>query len=219
MPVIKEAFEIPADIALGLLDGQFVRNGGVVRIAKGFEGAGEKVKHLKPIDIPEQELAAIAKKAMPIAKARAWAPKVFIANHKVIIIIGVVAFVVTITALIIYLKKRAYPNELRNVQQKLNDYIAAIANNNVDFLVVDQLAKAIDELKALKNYKKYKIQLTADELSTIIGQLSQYTQDMASDNNYVCSESENKLLLNTGDFVFDLRNYLEIQKNIIVNAA
>ena len=55
--IIQPTFYIPPDIAAGLLSGEFIRYGGVVR-----DAAGRLVTHLKEVSIPKpsEEAAAAA---------------------------------------------------------------------------------------------------------------------------------------------------------------
>ena len=221
MPIVQDAFFIPPSIAEGLATGRFKRFGGVVRIAPGYEGAGDIVKHLKPVHA-EKEVAQAAAKAANVPKGNVLGKAAgFVAkNQKVLIIAGVAVVVVTAVGVASYVVvKNSEPKEMKIVRQRFDDYLTAVKSGTVDFLVVDQLAKALDDLKALKNYDKLKFQLTAEEFSTLIGQILMYTQKLVKDNNYECTEEEQKLLDATADPIFDLRSYLEIQKNVIVKAA
>ena len=221
MPIIQEAFFIPPSIAEGLATGRFVRNGGVVRIAKGFEGAGELVKFLDPVPLKKEAAEAVVKAAnIPKGNAAGKVAGFVAKNQKILIIGGVAVLVVTAIGVAAYVVvNNSEPQEMKVVRQRFDDYLTAVKNGTVDFLVVDQLAKALDDLKALKNYDKLKFQLTPEEFSTLIGQISMYTQKLIKDNDYACTEEEKKLLGSTEDPIFDLRSYLEVQKNIIVNAA
>lgn len=238
MPIIQEAFDIPVDIANGIATGRFKRIGGVVRIAKGYEGAGQVVTHLDPVPVNKEvaEVAAQVAKT-PIAASKETAsvatsvvktseagivPKVtgFIVRNRVPLIIGGVAIVAITAGVATYIAvSNKEPKELCVVRERFNDYLTAVNNGTVDFLVVDQLAKALDDLKSLKNYDKIEFQLTAEEFSTLIGQILLYTQKLAKDNDYKCSSDESMLLKQTEDPVFDLRSYLEIQKRIIIDVA
>lgn len=221
MPLVQDVFFIPPSIEEGLATGRFIRRGGVVRIAKGYEGAGEIVKHLKPVHV-QKKAAQAAAKAVNVPKANGMGKVAgFVAkNQKVLIIAGVAVLVVTAVGVAAYVvANNSEPKEMKVVRERFNDYLTAVKTGTVDFLVVDQLAKALDDLKALKNYDKLKFQLTAEEFSTLIGQILMYTQKLVKDNNYECTEEEKKLLDATEDPIFDLRSYLEIQKNVIINAA
>ena len=69
MAVIQVAFDIPADIRTGLLTGEYRRMGGVVRRAVG-PNKGQIVKHLKPIDLKEDDAAkGVLAKGVELVKA------------------------------------------------------------------------------------------------------------------------------------------------------
>ena len=59
------AFEVPAEIALGLATGKYVQWGGVVR-----DGAGHIVRHLKPADVQNgaNKALRIADQAVQLAR-------------------------------------------------------------------------------------------------------------------------------------------------------
>ena len=59
------AFEVPAEIAVGLASGKYVQWGGVVR-----DGAGHIVRHLKPADVQNgaNKALRIADQAVQLAK-------------------------------------------------------------------------------------------------------------------------------------------------------
>ena len=212
MPVINEALEIPVEIAKEIARGHFVRYGGVVRVAEGFEGAGQFVKLLDP--------ANVVKAGGPEAleKAGVLAPRLIqlVAAHKVIIIVAGVTVVVVTAGVVTYkVIKHKELKEMETVHQKFDDYISAVKAGNVDFLVVDQLIKALDELKTKKNYDKLKFEMTPEELTTIIEQYSKYAQKM-SDNDHIV---EGRDMVTESDKVFDLRSFLELQKKAIIEAA
>lgn len=54
---IHPILELPAHIAEGLATGQFTRWGGVIRIATGYDGAGQIVAHLRDLGPAAQQLA------------------------------------------------------------------------------------------------------------------------------------------------------------------
>lgn len=206
MAIIQEAFNIPADIAIGIATGKLRRIGGVVRIAEG-PGKGQIVKMLDPVALKEAPKAA--KKALAVAKA----------NKKALIIIGVVVVVVAGGAIIYREVKKQEPKEMKVARARLDDYFTAVRAGKVDFLVVDQLIKALDDLQELHKHKKLTFQLTPEELSKLISHVSKYTQQMAELNKYSCSEEEQKLIDSPRAEVFDLKKYLEIQRHIIVEAT
>ena len=79
MPIVQEAFDIPANIAAKILTGEYRRIGGVVRHAIG-PNKGQIVKHLEPVNLKvAQEAQGVAAKALQFAKN----------NKKTLIVVGI----------------------------------------------------------------------------------------------------------------------------------
>lgn len=207
MAIVQEAFNIPADIATGIATGKFRRVGGVVRVAQGKQ-KGQIVKFLDPVANEKNSSTAIDG-LMQVAKA----------NKETLNIIGVAVIVIVGGAIIYSAVKKQEPKEMKIAREKLDEYLTAVRKGKVNFLVVDQLIKALDNLKAVSKNKKLNFQLTPEELSILISQIAKYTQQMATMNNYSCSEDEQYIIESPRAEVFDLTKYLEIQRNIIVEAT
>lgn len=208
MPIVQDAFDIPVDIALGIATGKFQRIGSVVRVAEGVE-KGQIVKHLQPVILNNSAAGKVAKGSVNLLKR----------NKKVMIIAGAAVIVIAGGAAVYKVLKNRQTKELKAVHNKLDNYISAIRNGKVDFLVVDELAKALDELRDKRNYEKMTFQLSAEELAVIVGHIYTYTRKLVKDNEYVITPEEKIYLEKSDDAIFDLRNYLELQKKVIVNAA
>lgn len=207
MAIIQEAFDIPADIATGIATGKFRRIGGVVRVAQGKQ-KGQIVKFLDPVS-NEQTSSSALKGLAQVAKA----------NKEVLIIIGVAVVVVAGGAIIYSAVKKQESKEMKIAREKLDEYLTAVREGKVNFLVVDQLIKALDNLQETGKHKKLNFQLTPEELGILISQISKYTQQMATMNNYSFSEKEQSIVDSPRAEVFDLTKYLEIQRQIIVEAT
>ena len=207
MAIIQEAFDIPADLAAGIATGKLSRIGGVVRVAQG-EQRGQIVKLLDPVSTDDQSSSAINDMAEATNGSK-----------EALIIIGVAVAVIVCGAVVYSAIKKHEPKEMKTAREKLDDYLTAIRKGNVSFLVVDQLIKALDNLKEVGKHKKITFQLTPEELGSIISQIAKYTNQLASLNNYSLSESEQEIIDSPRAEVFDLKKYLEIQRNIIVEAT
>ena len=140
-------------------------------------------------------------------------------NKYALIIAGVAVLVVTVAGAVYIYEKKKEPQELKIVRQRFDEYLTAIKAGKVDYRIVDQLTEAIDDLRALKNYKKLKFQLTAEEFCSLVSTILEYTKDLMNKNNYHCTQEEIDDLRMSDDHIFDLRRYLEMQKKIIVEAS
>ena len=222
MPFVQETFYISPSIAEGLATGHLVRTRpGVVRIAKGQHGAGQIVKELEWI----QNIDHNAEKGVLQAGKGSLGDAVsnvgqFVSNNKyALIIAGVVVLAVTVAGAVYVYEKKKEPQELKIVRKRFDEYMTAIKTGKLDYRIVDQLSDAIDDLRALKNYKKIKFQLTAEEFCSIVSTILEYTKELVNKNNYHCSPEEKEDLQMSDDHIFDLRRYLELQKKVIVEAS
>ncbi len=222
MPLVQETFYISPSIAEGLATGHLVRTRpGVVRIAKGQPGAGQIVKELEWI----QNTNHNAEKSVLQAEKGALGDAVssvgqFVSNNKyALIIAGVVVLAVTVAGAVYVYEKKKEPQELKIVRKRFDEYMTAIKTGKLDYRIVDQLSEAIDDLRALKNYKKIKFQLTAEEFCSIVSTILEYTKELVNKNNYQCSPEEKEDLRMSDDHIFDLKRYLELQKKVIVEAS
>ena len=208
MSIVQESFFIPVDIATGIATGKFRRVGGVVRVAQG-KGKGQLVKFLDPVSSDKQASSKALQGLAEFAKA----------NKETIIIAGVAVIVFTSGAIIYSAIKKQEPKEMKIARARFDDYLTAVRNGKVNFLVVDQLIKALDVLKEVGKNKKLNFQLTPEELGTLISQIAKYTQQLAELNSHSFSAVEQKLVDNPRAEVFDLTEYLKIQRDIIVEAT
>lgn len=208
MAIVQETFYIPTDIATGIATGKFRRVGGVVRVAQG-KGKGQLVKFLDPVSSEKQASSSALQGIAEFAKA----------NKEVLIIAGVAVIVIIGGAKIYSAINNQEPKEMKVARARLDDYLTAVRKGQVNFLVVDQLIKALDNLKEVGKNKKLNFQLTPEELGALMSQIAKYTQQLADLNSHSFSDAERMLVDNPRAEVFDLTEYLKIQRDIIVEAT
>ena len=205
MPVIQEAFYIPPDIATGLATGLYRRLGGVVRYATG-PNKGQIVKHLDPMDIPKaDEAAGLLAKAVQFAKN----------NKKAAIIGGAVVVIGGSTALYFGIKNRE-PAVVKEFKKALAEYVEAIRNGEMDLETIETLMTALETIRQHKNFEKFSIKLSAEDIDILVGRIYEYTIKLAEDNKYVW---ENKEIDNSEGPILTLQKYLKVQKEIFRSAA
>lgn len=210
MAIIQEAFDIPNNIATGLATGEYRRIGGVVRYAMGPH-KGQIVKHLKPVDLNDVEQAkGLGVKALKL-----------IQQHKREFGIAAIGIAVVSAGVYGYTKlKNHEPKVLANFRADLKIYIDAIRNGTMDLAKIENLLDSLTKLKKYRNYKKLRIQLTAEELETLVVKIHEYTIDLANKNSYTIKEkNRNPFAKEKSDVVTDLQKYLKIQKEIFDTAA
>ena len=201
MAIVQEAFDIPADIMTKLLTGEYRRIGGVVRYAIGPK-KGQIVKHLDPVDLKVAEQAkGIGAKALQLAKN----------NKKGLIIGGAIAGAAAIGGFIYYKVKTHEPAVVTEFRAALRTYIAEIRKGNLELDTINALMSALDELKKHKDYEKFKITLSTEDLDTLVNRIYDYTIRLAENNKVELTEEE---LSKTDNSILNLQNYLKTQKRI-----
>lgn len=210
MAIVQDAFYIPDDIATGLATGLYRRIGSVVRYAVG-PNKGQIVKHLKPIDLKAAEEAqSLGVKVLKYAR-----------NHKKESIILVAGTAVVGVGLWAYSTiKNRESKVVSDFRAALRVYIDAIRQGNMDIDKIDNLMTALEELKNHKDYDKISIQLTAEDLDTLVSRIYKYTIKLARDNNVELTEDElNTAEMKNNGTIINLQNYLKAQKRIFEGIA
>ena len=206
MAIVQEAFDIPTDIMTKILTGEYRRIGGIVRYAVGPK-KGQIVKHLDPVDLKVAEQAkGIGAKVLQFAKN----------NKKGLIIGGTIAGVVATGGYIYYNVKTHEPAVVTKFRVALRTYIAEIRKGHLELDTIDALMSALDDLKKHKDYEKFKITLSTEDLDTLVNRIYEYTLRLAANNKVElteeeCSRSDNSIL--------NLQKYLRTQKRIFEEAA
>ncbi len=201
MAIVQEAFDIPADIMTKLLTGEYRRIGGVVRYAIG-PNKGQIVKHLDPVDLKVAEQAqGIGAKALQFAKN----------NKKGLIIGGAIAGAAAAGGFIYYKVKTHEPAVVVKFRTALRAYIAEIRKGNLELETINALMSALDDLKEHKDYEKFKITLSTEDLDTLVNRIYDYTVRLAENNKVQLTESERS---QTDNSILNLQNHLKTQKRI-----
>lgn len=200
MSIVQDTFYIEDSIYNKLLTGEYTRIGSVVR-----NQSGQIVKHLDPIDLPQTP-----------KQAKTLGQKLFqfVSNHKKeILIIGTATVVTVLIAGATYvIKRKREPIELTTFRAKLKVYIDSIRIGKVNFFIIQKLKESIVSLKQHKNSSKFLVELSLDEIGTLIDNIKCYTIKLANDNKYECEIKEDNNTFNS------LINLLEIQEEIFLNA-
>ncbi len=206
MAIVQEAFDIPADIATKLLTGEYRRIGGVVRHAVGPK-KGQIVKHLDPVDLKVAEQAkGVGAKVLQFAKH----------NKKGLLLGGAIVGAAATGGFIYYKVKTNEPAILTKFRAALRTYILEIRNGNLELETIDTLMSALDDLKTHKDYEKFKITLSTEDLDTLVNKIYEYTLSLAAINKVELTEEE---LCRSDNSIINLRKYLMTQKRIFEEAA
>ena len=206
MAIVQEAFDIPADIMTKILTGEYRRIGGIVRYAVGPK-KGQIVKHLDPVDLKAAEQAkGIGAKVLQFAKH----------NKKGLLVGSAIAGVAATGGFIYYKVKTHEPAVVTKFRAALRIYIAEIRKGNLELETIDALMSALDDLKKHKDYEKFKITLSTEDLDILVNRIYEYTLRLAANNKVELTEEERSQSDNS---ILNLQNYLRTQKRIFEEAA
>ena len=206
MAVVQEAFYIPSDIMTKILTGEYRRIGGVVRYAVGPH-KGQIVKHLKPVDVNSAEnVRNLGVKILPFIKK----------NKRTVLVAAIGTGVVLVGGGIYYRYKTIEPKAMRKFRNALKEYLEAVRGGDLELEKIDRLMSAIEELQSHKDYKKFSIQLSTEELEVLVNRLYDFTMKLAKDNDIELTEAEHA---HSDNAIIGLRDQLIIQKRIFKTAA
>ena len=206
MAIVQEAFDIPDDIMTKILIGEYRRIGGIVRYAVGPK-KGQIVKHLDPVDLKVAEQAkGIGAKMLQFAKQ----------NKKGLVVGGAIAGAAAAGGCLYYKVKTHEPAVVKKFRVALRTYIEEIRKGNLEIATIDDLMTALNDLKKHKDYEKYKITLSTEDLDTLVNRIYEYTLKLAANNKVELTEEE---LSRSDNSILNLQSYLRTQKRIFKEAA
>jgi len=201
--------EIPDDIYLRLLTGEYVRDGGVVR-----DHAGRLVKLLddaSPIDD--------AKEA-----AKAGIAKVVRDRRGIVIGLGVVTVAATAggAAYLATRKTKAAQHELpmciENYSASLVAYLDAARLGTLDAEIIDRLIADLDVVKAESDSGTITIEFSPVQSETLVQIVAGHTRKLAQANQLELSNLPEPATAQ-GATIIELRAYLEAQRELFSRAA
>jgi len=209
MPIVQEAFDIPGDIAMKILTGEYKRVGGVVRHAIG-SNKGQIVKHLNPVDLKvAKDAQGVVSKALHFAKN----------NKKTLIIFAVCTSIGTVGAGIYYKIKNTEPVVIKEFKKEFSEYLNAIRTAKLSEDIIDAMQLSLKNLKSNKDYEKFQIQLSSKDLDTITSRLFEYTKKLAADNNIELDNNNQFGDTLDSDKIIIFEHYLNLQKKIFRTVA
>lgn len=206
------AFEVPAEIALGLATGKYVQWGGVVR-----DGAGHIVKHLKPADVQNG-----ANKALQIAGQAAQLAK---QNRKVAIAALAVAGVAAVGGGIYagmthvrHSKEDAMrKRRMADFSAAFSEYLKALGDGELTVEMIDRLEDAISALNDDK--EGFTVEIKGDQFEDIVKSVRDYTNRLSKANGQKTSSVILGLFEKKPNDIGGLRECLNTQRGILLRAA
>ena len=205
MPIQQFAYDIPNDIAIGIMKGIYKRFGGVVRDAK----TGVIVKHLKEVDLSAE------KKASNVIVQT-------VKQHPVATI-GIGVAVAAGTALTTYAVKKRKENEYKknspecviNFEKSLKKYLKAVRKGALDEKIIDKLIVDLEAIKEADTEEQILLELSTAELKQLVNMIYDYTRKLAKVNDVKLQRFKQT----SHNSIDDLHAYLEVQKRIFQEAA
>jgi hypothetical protein len=200
--------EIPDNIALGLLAGQYVRHGGVVR-----DLAGRLVSLLDDASSVDGVEEAAKASLVKVLK-----------NPKVVIGFGVVA-VAAAAGAAAYLAPRKtkaaqpkLPTCVENYVVSLAAYLDAAGHGALDAAIIDQLIADLDAVKAESDSGTITIEFSLEQSETLVGIVADHTRKLAEANQLELSNLPEPANAE-GATIIELRPYLEVQRELFGRAG
>lgn len=203
MPIQQIAYDIPSDLALGIVKGTYKRFGGVVRDSS----TGAIVKHLKEAEIPKKGGRAILKviKRHPIAA------------------IGIGATVTIGSAATSYVVKKKKekrdksntPECVLNFEKSLKKYLKAVRKGTLDERTIDKLMDDLNQIGESDGGEQISLDFSTKELGSLVNMIYDYTRKLAKAN----SVKLKRYKLKKSNSIINLYDCLEMQKKIFEEVA
>ena len=206
------AFEVPAEIALGLATGKYVQWGGVVR-----DGAGRIITHLKPADVERgaNKALCIADQAVQLAKQN---KKVAIAALAVAGVAAVSGGVYAgVTCVRQSKEEAARKRRMADFSAAFSEYLKVLGDGE---LTVEKIDKLEDAIAALNDDKEgFTVEIKDDQFEDIVKSVRDYTERISKANGEKAPNVILGLFEKKPNDVEGLRECLNTQREILVRAA
>ena len=203
------AFEVPAEIAVGLASGKYVQWGGVVR-----DGAGHIVRHLKPADVQNgaNKALRIADQAVQLAKQN---KKVAVAALAVAGVAAVGGGVYAGVTCVRHSKEDALRKKLMaDFNSAFSEYLKALGDGELTVEIIDRLEDAIAALN-----EGFTIEIKGEQFEDIVKSVRDYTERLSKANGEKVSNVILKLFERKPNDIEGLKECLNTQRGILLRAA
>lgn len=226
MPIIQVSMSISDESLVGLVSGDLVRTGGVVR-----DAGGHIFEHLK--DASKKEVASQGKKIATQTKSisidnleTSFITKaISVANNNKrktgLIISGVALLGASTVYRVSKITKKKNNKQISEVEENtelndaLNNYITSARKGELTIEIIVNLKKKLTEIR--KSEDSTVVKLDVKQLQNLIGYISKYTKELAKVNSYEIANKQKDE--ETEDNVVHLERYLEIQQSIFEKVA
>lgn len=206
------AFEVPAEIALGIASGKYVQWGGVVR-----DNAGRIICLLKPADVQNgaNKALRIADQAVQLAKQ----------NKKVAIAALAVAGLAAVGGSVyagVTRVRRGKEDAMRKKQMAgfnsaFSEYLKALGDGELTIEMIDRLEDAITALNDGK--EGFTVEIKGEQFEDIVKSVRDYTDRLSKANGEKTSNAVLKLFEKKPNDIEGLKECLNTQRGILLRAA
>ena len=206
------AFEVPAEIAVGLASGKYVQWGGVVR-----DGAGHIVKHLKPADVQNgaNKALRIADQAVQLAKQN---KKVAIAALAVAGVAAVGGGIYAGMTHVRHSKEDAMrKKQMADFNSTFSEYLKALGDGELTIEMIDRLEGAITALNGGK--EGFSVEIKGEQFEDIVKSVRDYTERLSKANGEKAPNVILGLFEKKPNDIEGLKECLNTQRGILLRAA
>ena len=206
------AFEVPAEIAVGLASGKYVQWGGVVR-----DGAGHIVRHLKPADVQNgaNKALRIADQAVQLAKQN---KKVAIAALAVAGVAAVGGGIYAGMTHVRHSKEDAMrKKQMADFNSTFSEYLKALGDGELTIEMIDRLEGAITALN--DGREGFTVEIKGEQFEDIVKSVRDYTDRLSKANGEKTSNAVLKLFEKKPNDIEGLKECLNTQRGILLRAA
>lgn len=206
------AFEVPAEIALGIASGKYVQWGGVVR-----DNAGRIICLLKPADVQNgaNKALRIADQAVQLAKQNKKVAIAALAFAGVAAVGG--GIYAGVTCVRQSKEEAARKRRMADFSAAFSEYLKVLGDGE---LTVEKIDKLEDAIAALNDDKEgFTVEIKDDQFEDIVKSVRDYTERLSKANGEKAPNVILGLFEKKPNDVEGLRECLNTQREILVRAA
>lgn len=204
MAIVQDTYNIPDEISMKILTGEYIRIGSVVRHKTG----GQIVKHLEPVNLNEDKTRGMGAQVLQFAK-----------NNKTLIKVGLEIAIAIGTGIYNKAKKNQEHDVVVKFREALKVYLNAVREGTLTMEIITDLMARLGELKMHPDFEKIRIVLSTDELDVFVNRMFEYTKKLAADNAIKLTSLEKETPSQSENTIINLQRYLEAQKRIFELAS
>lgn len=214
MAIQQFSYDIPDDVLAKVAAGIYKQSGGIIRKKNGR--FYKQYDPIDPIQDKSAEMTSTDSETMSVKAIAEQTLKFIRRNKKAVVTGGIIIVCVAAGGIIYHVVKNREPEVLAQLREVLYQYLSEIKSGNLKLTTINDLMDALEAVKQHKNYDKFKIELSAEDLRALVNRIHEYTIELARINNVELVDSD---CSRSDDSIVELERYLQIQKHIFEKAA